>query len=181
MTIIPTPLPEVFKIAPTVHKDSRGFFFESFNQAEFERATGITTPFVQDNHSFSNKGVLRGLHIQRDPHAQAKLVRVVRGSVFDVAVDLRKDSPNFGRFVGALLDADHHVQLYIPAGFGHGFLALEDNTVFLYKTSATYVKDAEISVAWNDEKIGIHWPIKDPLLSEKDQKALSLDSFYEII
>ncbi|MGA1695209.1 MAG: dTDP-4-dehydrorhamnose 3,5-epimerase, partial [Burkholderiaceae bacterium] len=155
--------------------DDRGFFLESYN-AKVLASAGVTETLVQDNHSRSNKGVLRGIHFQHPPHAQAKLVRVARGRVFDVAVDLRKNSPTFGLWAGCeLSDRDHH-QLYIPAGFGHGFLVLEDQTDFLYKTSDFYQPSSEGAVAWNDPELAIDWPLAEhgitaPLLSDKDKQA----------
>jgi dTDP-4-dehydrorhamnose 3,5-epimerase len=173
MKITPTELPEVLLIEPEVFEDERGFFMESFNQREFDAAVGWHADFVQDNHSRSARGVLRGLHYQLPPHAQGKLVRVARGSVFDVAVDIRRDSPTFGRWVGTVLDARDHRQYWIPPGFAHGFLALEDGTHFLYKTTAYYAKDSERSIAWNDPALGIEWPLMGamPVLAPKDANA----------
>lgn len=157
-------------IKPSVYEDERGYFFESFNQKQFNSATGLNTQFVQDNESASQKDVLRGLHFQNPPHAQAKLVRVVRGAVRDVAVDLRKNSPTFGRYCSVLLTAENKHQFYIPEGFAHGFLSLEDGTVFSYKCSAYYNKESEQSLLWNDPDINIEWGINHPILSEKDEK-----------
>ncbi|VAE42679.1 dTDP-4-dehydrorhamnose 3,5-epimerase [Enterobacter hormaechei] len=172
MNIITTEIPEVLIFEPKVFGDERGFFMESFNRKIFEDAIGSQTEFVQDNHSKSSKGVLRGLHYQKDPYAQGKLVRCVAGKVFDVAVDIRKNSPTFGRWVGEILSAENKRQLWIPAGFAHGFLTLEDNTEFLYKTTNYYHPDAEGSILWSDENIGIDWPIKTNLiLSSKDENA----------
>jgi len=157
---------------PRVFADERGAFFESFNEARFRDATGFTGNFVQDNHSISHKGVLRGLHYQVPPHAQGKLVRVVAGAAFDVAVDIREGSPTFGRWAGVELSAANHKQLWIPAGFAHGFLALEDGTEFLYKTTDFWHAASERSIRWDDPSIGIAWPLEgDPVVSEKDQKA----------
>jgi dTDP-4-dehydrorhamnose 3,5-epimerase len=169
------PFSDVLLITPRVFGDDRGFFFESFHAQAMAQA-GITEAFVQDNHSRSNKGVLRGIHFQHPPHAQAKLVRVARGRVFDVAVDLRKGSPTFGLWAGCELSDRDHQQLYIPAGFGHGFLVLEDQTDFLYKTSDFYKPSSEGAVAWNDPDLAIDWPFAEhgiaaPLLSDKDQQA----------
>jgi dTDP-4-dehydrorhamnose 3,5-epimerase len=163
----------VLLIEPVVFGDERGFFMESFNRRAFDRALGRHVEFVQDNHSCSQRGVLRGLHCQVAPHVQGKLVRVVRGSVFDVAVDVRQGSPTFGRWVGATLDAKAHRQLWIPPGFAHGFLALEDDTHFLYKTTDFYARDCERSIAWDDPAIGIAWPNLGiaPLLAPKDAAA----------
>jgi dTDP-4-dehydrorhamnose 3,5-epimerase len=173
MKITPTELPEVLLIEPKVFEDDRGFFMESFNQREFDAAVGWHVDFVQDNHSRSARGVLRGLHYQLPPHAQGKLVRVARGSVFDVAVDIRRESPTFGRWVGTVLDARDHRQYWIPPGFAHGFLALEEGTHFLYKTTAYYAKDCERSIAWNDPQLGIAWPLMGtvPLVAPKDAAA----------
>jgi len=169
------PFSDVLLITPKVFGDDRGFFLESYN-ARVLASAGVTEALVQDNHSRSNKGVLRGIHFQHPPHAQAKLVRVARGRVFDVAVDLRMHSPTFGLWAGCeLSDRDHH-QLYIPAGFGHGFLVLEDQTDFLYKTSDFYQPSSEGAVAWNDPELAIDWPLAQhgitaPLLSDKDKQA----------
>jgi len=162
-------LPEVVLFTPRVFGDERGFFFESFNEREFIDATGLDCRFVQDNHSKSVKGVLRGLHYQLPPHPQGKLVRVVQGAVFDVAVDIRKSSPNFGKWVGATLSADNKQQLWIPPGFAHGFVTLTDTAEFLYKTTDFYAPQCERSIAWNDPSIGIDWHYDaEPQLSAKD-------------
>jgi dTDP-4-dehydrorhamnose 3,5-epimerase len=173
MHVTPTPLPGVLIIEPKVFGDDRGFFLESFNQRAFDAAVGTHIEFVQDNHSRSMRGVLRGLHYQRDPHAQGKLVRVVRGSAFDVAVDIRRSSATFGRWFGLTLDAKSSRQLWIPPGFAHGFLALEDDTHFLYKTTDYYAKDCERAIIWNDEALRIDWPDlgMSPLLAAKDAAA----------
>ena len=173
MKITPTALPEVLLVEPRVFGDARGFFLESWNQAGFDAAAGREIRFVQDNHSRSARGVLRGLHYQLSPHAQGKLVRCVAGAVFDVAVDLRKSSPNFGRWVGVELTADNHKQLWIPPGFAHGFLVLSETADFLYKTTDYYAPQAEGSVRWDDPAVGIQWPDTGvaPLLAEKDAKA----------
>ncbi len=172
------PFDNVLIIRAKVFGDSRGFFLESFNAKTFQEATGLAPHFVQDNHSRSARGVLRGIHYQLPPHAQGKLVRVVTGSVFDVAVDLRRSSPTFGKWTGHTLKPDSGEMLWIPPGFGHGFLVLEDNTDFLYKTTDFYAPTAEASVVWNDPKIGIQWPegfTEDSLkLSEKDRQAPQL-------
>ncbi|HGG8989558.1 TPA: dTDP-4-dehydrorhamnose 3,5-epimerase, partial [Enterobacter asburiae] len=158
MNIIKTEIPEVLIFEPKVFGDERGFFMESFNQKTFEDAVGQKIDFVQDNHSKSSKGVLRGLHYQKEPYAQGKLVRCVAGAVFDVAVDIRNNSPTFGKWVGVHLSAENKRQLWIPKGFAHGFLTLEDNTEFLYKTTDYYHPESEGSILWNDEQIGINWP-----------------------
>ena len=163
----------VLVLQPKVFGDARGFFFESFNQAAFDAAVGRPVPFVQDNHSRSARGVLRGLHFQKGAKAQGKLVRVTAGAVFDVAVDIRRDSPSFGRWVGVELSGDNHRQLWIPPGFAHGFLVLSETADFLYKTTDLYAPQAEGSVRWDDPAIGIEWP-KLPVefkLAEKDAKA----------
>lgn len=164
-------IPEVILIEPKVFGDERGFFMESFNQAQFEAAVGVQHQFVQDNHSRSTRGVLRGLHYQIR-QAQGKLVRVVRGCVFDVAVDMRRSSPNFGRWVGVELSEGNHRQLWVPPGFAHGFVVLSDSADFLYKTTEYYAPQYERSVAWNDPRIGIEWPFSgEVILSEKDRAA----------
>ena len=173
MKITPTALPEVLLLEPKVHGDSRGFFLESWNRRAFDAAIGYDVEFVQDNHSRSARGVLRGMHCQRPPHAQGKLVRVVHGAVFDVAVDVRQGSPTFGRWVGMELSAENHRQLWIPPGFAHGFLTLSETADFLYKTTEYYAPDAELAVRWDDREIGIRWPVPGitPRLSEKDAAA----------
>ncbi|HMP12205.1 dTDP-4-dehydrorhamnose 3,5-epimerase [Hydrogenophaga sp.] len=178
MKVTPTTIPEVLILEPKVFGDARGFFFESFNQKAFNEATGLDLNFVQDNHSRSAKGVLRGLHYQLLPHAQGKLVRVVRGAVFDVAVDIRKGSPTFGQWVGVELSEDNHRQLWIPPGFAHGFLTLSDSADFLYKTTDYYAPSHERCIAWNDPMIGVQWPEIGvaPLLSGKDQLGLQLSN-----
>ncbi len=169
MNVSQTAIPDVLIIEPKVFGDSRGFFYESFNQKAFNNVVGLNVSFVQDNHSRSAKGVLRGLHYQiRQP--QGKLVRVVKGAVFDVAVDIRKSSPTFGLWVGVELSEENHRQMWIPAGFAHGFLVLSESTEFLYKTTDYYASEYERSLLWNDPAIGIKWPIdSEPQLSEKDK------------
>lgn len=176
MKVTPTRLPEVLIIEPTVHGDARGFFAETFHQQRFAAAAGPGFDFVQDNHSRSARGVLRGLHFQRHPHAQGKLVRAVSGTVFDVAVDVRRSSPRFGQWVGVELSAENHRQLWIPPGFAHGFVVLSDNADFLYKTTNYYAPQAEGAVRWDDPAIGIEWPLGaiTPQLSAKDQAAPAL-------
>ncbi len=166
-----TAIPDVVLLEPTVHGDSRGFFLESFNRRAFTDATGLSVDFVQDNHSHSARGVLRGLHYQiKQP--QGKLVRVVRGSVFDVAVDMRRSSPTFGRWVGFELSADNHRQLWVPPGFAHGFLTLSKHADFLYKATDYYAPEHERVVRWNDPEIGIEWPSGvEPTLSARDRDA----------
>ena len=169
MNVIATAIPEVLIIEPRVFGDARGFFYESFNQQAFNEATGTDHQVVQDNHSRSTKGVLRGLHYQIQ-QPQGKLVRVARGSVFDVAVDVRKSSPTFGQWVGVELSEDNHRQLWVPPGFAHGFLVTSESADFLYKTTDYYAPAHERCIAWNDLDIGIDWPVDlQPSLSAKDQ------------
>lgn len=167
-------IPDVLLIEPKVFGDARGFFYESFNDERFRAETGVDLAFVQDNHSRSAKGVLRGLHYQLPPHAQGKLVRAVRGAVFDVAVDIRKSSPTFGQWVGATLSEENHHQLWVPPGFAHGFVVLSDTADFLYKTTAYYAATHERCIAWNDAALAIKWPELSelPQLSGKDQQGL---------
>lgn len=161
---------------PAVHADERGAFFESFNARHFLEATDVSTPFVQDNQSVSRKGVVRGLHYQLSPHAQGKLVRVIAGRIFDVAVDLRENSNSYGRWAGVELSADNHLQLWIPPGFAHGFLALEDDTRVLYKTTDFWHRDSERAIRWDDPEINIAWPLNglDVVISAKDAIAPTL-------
>lgn len=171
MKITPTAIPDVLVIEPKVFGDERGFFFESFNQAKFESFIGRQVNFVQDNHSKSVKNVLRGLHYQIQ-QPQGKLVRVVQGEVFDVAVDIRKSSPTFGKWVGEVLSADNKKQLWVPEGFAHGFVVLSEAAEVLYKTTDYYAPEHERSILWNDLTIDIKWPINgEPILSAKDQQA----------
>ena len=173
MNVIKTEIPDVLIFEPKVFGDERGFFFESFNQKIFEEAVGRKVEFVQDNHSKSRKGVLRGLHYQLEPYAQGKLVRCVVGEVFDVAVDIRKSSPTFGKWVGVNLSAENKRQLWIPEGFAHGFLTLKDNTEILYKTTSYYSPEYERSIKWNDEDLVIKWPNDPCVISHKDSLAQS--------
>lgn len=170
--VIHTDLPEVLLIKPRVFTDERGFFCESFNRRDWLAATGIDCDFVQDNHSCSHKGVLRGLHYQLPPAAQGKLVRVLKGEIFDVAVDIRRDSPHFGCWAGQRLSAENALQMWIPEGFAHGFLALSDEAEVFYKTTDYYAPQQERCILWNDSDLGIVWPdIDNPSLSCKDAKA----------
>lgn len=180
MKLLPTELPGVVIVEPTVFGDERGWFCESFNEARLHAALReiglpVPRPFVQDNHSCSRAGVLRGLHYQLPPHAQGKLVRVVQGAAWDVAVDIRPASPTFGRWAGLELNADNKLQLWIPEGFAHGFVALQDDTHFLYKTTDVYARDCERSLRWDDPALGIAWPLPaglaQPLLAPKDAAA----------
>jgi dTDP-4-dehydrorhamnose 3,5-epimerase len=158
MKVTPLAIPDVLLIEPKIFEDDRGFFFESFNLNEFKKATFFDVNFVQDNHSKSKKGVLRGLHYQLPPYAQGKLVRVVQGEVFDVAVDLRKSSPTFGGYVSMVLSAENKKQLWIPEGFAHGFLTLSKTSEFIYKTTNFYKPDSERCILWNDKTLDITWP-----------------------
>ena len=169
MKVTALAIPDVLLFEPKVFGDERGFFFESFNQQRFNGATGLDLQFVQDNHSKSAKGVLRGLHYQLPPKAQGKLVRVVAGEVFDVAVDIRKNSPTFGQWVGEILSGDNKRQLWIPPGLAHGFVVLSDSAEFLYKTTDYYAPEMERCIRWDDPDLAIDWPIGgEPVLSGKD-------------
>lgn len=170
MELIPTSIPDVKIIKPDVFGDDRGYFFESFHVDKFA-AFGITEPFLQDNESRSQKNVLRGLHFQLPPFAQGKLIRVIRGAVLDIAVDIRRNSPTFGKWVSMELTGENKWICWIPAGFAHGFVTLEDDTIFTYKCSAMYNKASEGSIRWNDPDLNIDWGVTDPLLSEKDKVA----------
>jgi len=168
-------IPDVVLLEPKVFGDERGFFFESFNEQQFIELTGADVRFVQDNHSRSAQNVLRGLHYQLPPKAQGKLVRVVVGEVFDVAVDVRRASPTFGKWVGEILSADNKRQLWIPPGFAHGFLVLSEVAEFLYKTTDYYAPECERCIVWDDPELGIAWPLENyPALSAKDRVGMSL-------
>jgi dTDP-4-dehydrorhamnose 3,5-epimerase len=175
MKVTPTAIADVLLIEPRVFGDERGFFFESFNERGFREATGVALPFVQDNHSKSARGVLRGLHFQTQ-QAQGKLVRVLAGEVFDVAVDIRRDSPTYGQWVGEILSGENKRQIWVPPGLAHGFLVLSESAEFLYKTTDYYAPQYERCIAWNDPTLGIEWPSVDggPRLSTKDAAGLSL-------
>ena len=179
-SVTKTNIPEVLILEPKLYADGRGFFFESFNQQAFEKATGIKAIFVQDNHSRSAKGVLRGLHYQVE-HAQGKLVRVTKGAVFDVAVDLRSSSPHFGQWVGAELSSENNCQMWIPEGFAHGFVVLSETADFLYKTTNYWYPEHERTILWNDPTLDIRWPIDyQPVLAAKDADGsafLDMDNF----
>ena len=172
MKVIRTEIPDVLIIEPRVFGDDRGFFFESYNERDFGNATGIMSRFVQDNHSKSARHVLRGLHYQI-MHPQGKLVRVISGEVYDVAVDIRKNSPTFGKWVGEILSAENRRMLWIPEGFAHGFLVLSDSTEFLYKTTDYWFPEHERTISWNDPDLAIDWPLngEEPLLSGKDRQG----------
>ncbi|QAU35567.1 dTDP-4-dehydrorhamnose 3,5-epimerase [Janthinobacterium sp. 17J80-10] len=174
MHVIATALPNVLIFEPRVFADERGWFMESYNQAVFEKAVGHAAPFVQDNHSCSKRGVLRGLHYQLPPYAQGKLVRATQGRVWDVAVDIRKSSATFGKWVGVELSAENRRQLWIPPGFAHGFITLSETSEFMYKTTAPYNKESEGAIAWNDPQLAIQWPeiaAMAVILAEKDAAA----------
>lgn len=181
MNVIKTDIEGVVVIEPQVFGDERGYFFESFNAECFLAETGIDVAFVQDNESRSKRGVLRGLHFQREPYAQAKLVRVVQGRVIDVAVDIRSGSPTFGKYVATELSGENHRQMFIPKGFAHGYVVLEDDTVFQYKCDEYYHPESEAGIAWNDPQIGIEWPLSEDeiILSDKDRKHLTLKELCE--
>ena len=177
MEVKKTKINGVFLIKPQVFKDKRGHFIESFNSKKFYEATGLNVQFVQENQSLSRKNVLRGLHFQHPPFAQAKLVRVIKGEVLDVVVDIRKGSETYGEYLAEYLSDENHHQLYIPEGMAHGFLALKDDTIFSYKCSNYYRKSSEDGIIWNDSNLNINWNIKNPLVSEKDQFAQNFTSF----
>lgn len=177
MDVTPTSIPDVLILEPQIFGDDRGFFYESFNQEAFHRITGLDVTFVQDNHSRSARNVLRGLHYQLPPKAQGKLVRVVVGEVFDVAVDIRENSPTFGKWVGENLSANNKRQLWIPPGFAHGFLVVSEYAEFLYKTTEYYAPECERGIRWDDPELAIQWPLTgNPLLSAKDEGNLLLTS-----
>ena len=171
MDIEETFIKDLLIVTPSVFTDERGYFLESYNKKKL--GGFLNVDFVQDNESLSNKGVLRGLHFQKPPYSQGKLVRVISGSVLDVVVDLRKDSPTYGKHYKHILTGKHKEQLYIPEGFAHGFLVLEDDSIFSYRCTNYYHAASEVSLSWNDPTININWQIEDPIISEKDQNALS--------
>ena len=177
MKVQKTKIKDLFLISPKVFKDPRGYFFESFNLQKFKEQTELEIDFVQDNQSSSSKGVLRGLHFQKPPHAQSKLVSVIKGAVIDVAVDIRKKSPTYGQFIIKELNEENHLMMYLPEGIAHGFMTLQDDTIFSYKCSNYYNKESEDCLLWNDPNIGIQWPNIEPILSEKDQNAKNFTSF----
>jgi dTDP-4-dehydrorhamnose 3,5-epimerase len=176
MEVISTSLKGLKLIKPRVFEDERGYFFESFNRNKFLEA-GIIDEFVQDNQSLSHKGVLRGMHFQSPPYAQSKLVRVLQGSVLDVALDLRKNSPTYGQHFKVVLSAENKQTLYIPKGFAHGFLTLEDNTVFSYKCGEFYHPESEGAISWDDPTLDIDWDVENPIVSEKDKQAMAFTDF----
>jgi dTDP-4-dehydrorhamnose 3,5-epimerase len=177
MKAITTDIKDVFIIEPRVFQDERGLFFESFQQETFNDLIGRKLTFVQENESISKKGVIRGLHFQNPPHAQGKLVRVIKGSVLDVAVDIRKDSITYGKSISVVLTSENRRQLWIPEGFAHGFVALEEDTIFQYKCTNYYNKASEDALLWNDSTLAIDWKIDQPILSSKDEIAPTFDQF----
>jgi len=172
MNVIETEIKGVFIIEPKVFTDERGYFFESFNAKKFKELTGSDLNFVQDNQSKSNRGTLRGLHYQDEPHAQGKLVRVISGAVLDVVVDIRKDSPTYGKHISEVLTSFDNNMLWLPPGMAHGFVALEDYTIFSYKCTDYYHPESEKCIVWNDEDLKIDWRFDEPLISEKDKKGM---------
>ncbi len=176
MEVIETGLEGLVVIKPKIFEDDRGYFFESYNKNTFTNS-GLNLDFVQDNQSLSQKGVLRGLHFQNPPHAQGKLVRVINGAVLDIAVDIRKNSPTYGKWYGLELTEKNKWMLYIPGGFAHGFLTLENNTIFSYKCTNTYHKESEGCILWNDKDINIDWNVQNPLLSPKDLQGTVFKEF----
>lgn len=177
MEFIKTGINDLLIVKPKVFEDERGFFMESFSEREFKKA-GIDIYFRQDNHSMScKKGVLRGLHLQLPPYTQTKLVRVTKGSVFDVAVDLRKKSSTYGKWRGFKLSANNHIMLFIPQGFAHGFCSLEENTEFMYKNDNFYEPDSEVAIQWNDIDLNIDWPLENVIISKKDNNAMKFKDF----
>lgn len=175
MNIIDTKIEGVYLIKPKIFKDERGYFFESFNQKKINKKTNVS--FVQDNQSLSSKHILRGLHFQKPPFAQDKLVSVIKGSVLDVVVDIRVNSKTYGKYIIEELNEENHHQLFIPTGMAHGFLSLEEHTIFSYKCSNFYNRESEGALKWNDPDLNIKWPISNPILSEKDENAKKFSSF----
>jgi dTDP-4-dehydrorhamnose 3,5-epimerase len=179
MEVIETNLKGVVVIKPKVFEDERGYFFESYNQNSF-KTHGLDLIFVQDNQSLSQKGVLRGLHFQNNPHAQGKLVRVIKGAVYDVAVDIRKNSPTYGHWFGQELTEQNKWMMYIPEGFAHGFATLQDNTIFSYKCTNVYNKASEDCLLWNDTQLAIDWHLENPMLSAKDLEGKKFSEFVSL-
>ncbi|MGE5443938.1 MAG: dTDP-4-dehydrorhamnose 3,5-epimerase [Ignavibacteriales bacterium] len=169
-----TEVPDIVLIEPQAFEDQRGFFMETYKRSEFS-SNGIPEVFVQDNYSYSVRGVLRGLHYQRDPKGQGKLIMILKGEVFDVAVDIRKGSPTYGKWVGMGLSSENHRMLYVPVGFAHGFCVLSEEAYVLYKVTEEYVPELDRGIIWNDPKIGVYWPIEEPIISPKDVRLPSLD------
>lgn len=176
MEVIQTNIKDLVVLKPKVFEDERGYFFESYNKTAFHNA-GLTMEFVQDNQSLSQKGVLRGLHFQNPPHAQGKLVRVIKGAVLDVALDIRKDSETYGKWYSVELTEKNKLMMYVPVGFAHGFLTLEDNTIFSYKCTNIYNKPAEGCILWNDPELNINWNVEDPTMSAKDIEGTLFKDF----
>ncbi len=176
MEIIETTIKDVFALKPKVLGDSRGYFYESFRQDVFEKL-GLSYQFVQDNQSMSKKGILRGLHFQSPPHEQGKLIRVINGAIIDVVVDIRKDSPTYGQHVKIELNAENKLLFWVPPGFAHGFITLEDDTIVSYKCTAYYNRESEGSIRWNSQSLGIEWAVANPQLSEKDREAVLFEDF----
>lgn len=176
MEVIETGIQDLLILKPKIFEDPRGYFFESYNRNTFLKA-GIDHEFVQDNQSLSQKGVLRGLHFQSPPFDQGKLVRVISGSVLDIGVDIRKNSPTYGKHYSVILDGNEKLMFWVPPGFAHGFLTLEDNTIFAYKCTNFYNRESEVSIAYNDPDLGIDWGITDPILSDKDKNGVAFNSF----
>tara|TARA_Y100000813_G_scaffold129925_1_gene93686 strand:- start:157 stop:702 length:546 start_codon:yes stop_codon:yes gene_type:complete len=177
MFVKESPLKGLFILNPSVYKDERGYFFESFNSKLFAEKTGLLVTFVQDNESKSQKNVLRGLHFQNPPFAQGKLVRVIKGSVLDVAVDIRRESNSYGRHIKQVLSEQNKTMMYIPEGFAHGFVTLENDTIFSYKCTNYYNKESEKCLLWNDKTLNINWDVENPILSEKDKLGQNFSSF----
>ena len=178
MKVTALSIPDVFLIEPKVYKDNRGFFFESFNEVDFEKKTGLSPIFVQENHSSSNKGVIRGLHYQLPPKAHDKLVRVVNGEIFDVVVDIRKGSSTFGKWIGEILTDKNKKQIWIPKGFAHGFLVVSESAEVVYKTTEEYAPKYERCILWNDPELSINWHLNgiNPILSNKDKKGVLISN-----
>ena len=172
-------IPDVILIEPKVFEDERGFFMETYKKEDFDEKVGIKGEFIQDNHSKSEYGVLRGLHFQKEPYAQTKIVRCVSGEIYDVAVDLRKNSPTFGRYVSVELSEENKFMVYVPKGFAHGFLVLSENAEVIYKVDNVYAPGYETGLIWNDEDIGIKWPVDNPIISQKDRNLLTLKELIE--
>lgn len=168
--------PEIIVFNPVIHKDNRGYFYENFNYNRFEKETGTLFNVSQENISFSNKNVLRGLHFQKGEFSQSKIISVIKGKIFDVVVDIRTNSPNFGKWISYLLDDLSHQSIFVPSGFAHGFLSLDNNTKISYKVDKPYKQNSECSIIWNDVNININWPCTNPIISEKDRKSIT---FYE--
>lgn len=180
MTVETTPIKDLLIVKPTVFSDPRGYFFESYNTNAFKQI-GIEDQFVQDNQSLSEAGVLRGLHFQKEPYAQGKLVRVIKGAVLDVAVDIRKDSTTYGNHFAIELNEENKLMLWIPKGFAHGFLTLKNNTIFSYKCTNFYYPNAEVSILWEDPSLGINWGIKNPQISNKDRQGVFFHDLLNVI